>query len=794
MVPAICTSGRSSRASLMARPAVVRCSSGMAARASSSRARSATFSSFSPGMSLTVLPSARNTPGSSLVFRHGCKGRHQGGNPRRRPGYQVPARDQGDAQGDASRRRQAGYPVRRGGSRRGRPRRRPDDHRPQQGLHRESLRPGLRARGGAGRQGRRRAAGPGARVQRAGHRALRAPGRAEGPRPRRALRGPARRPRAVRGAARRRPHRQPRPAARADDRGARAARRQRGRADGGRPGAGLPVRLRRDHADRRGGRGHGDRSGGEAGARLGAEQLDPDRALRLRSGRVRRAARDPARARRRDPAHRRAADAGQARSGGRRRRARRAVPRPPLRHRQQAGLPAHPGPVRLRALRPGRGDRALAAQVPGQPPVTHGHGHRHSDGPLTPVEEHLAEILATVTPLAPAELSLGDVHGLVLAEDVSTVSPLPSFDNSGMDGYAVRVEDVAAATEENPVTLPVTAEIAAGDTGAYALQPGTAIKIMTGAMLPPGAEAVVPVEWTDGGSARVTIKTGTDYGNAVRLAGEDAKAGEVLVTAGTLLKPMHIAVIAAAGRGAVLVRPRPRVVVLSTGNELAEPGSPLVPGRIYDSNSFMLAAAAREAGCLAYRRVALPDHPDEVLPAIEDQLVRADLMITTGGVSMGGEHDVVKAALQRLGTITFRKVAMQPGMPQGFGTIALPAAAAPVSAPGERVPIFTFPGNPVSAYVSFQLFARPAIGALQGYDGLGLEKIQATLTGPLRSPAGRRSFLRGVLDRASGTVEPLTGQGSHQIATLGKANALVVVPERVVQMAEGDTAEVLVLP
>jgi len=408
-------------------------------------------------------------------------------------------------------------------------------------------------------------------------------------------------------------------------------------------------------------------------------------------------------------------------------------------------------------------------------------------GELTPVEEHLAEILATITPLTPTELGLDDIGGLVLAEDVSAVSALPSFDNSGMDGYAVRVEDVAAATEETPVTLPVTAEVAAGDTGAYALQPGTAIKITTGAMLPHGAEAVVPVEWTDGGSARVSIRAGAAYGNAVRLAGEDAKAGEVLVTAGTRLRPMHVAVIAAAGRGSVLVRPRPRVVVLSTGNELAEPGTPLVPGRIWDSNSFMLAAAAREAGCLAYRQAILPDHPDEVLPAIEDQLVRADLLVTTGGVSMGGEHDVVKAALQQLGTITFRKVAMQPGMPQGFGTIALPAA-------GDRVPIFTLPGNPVSAYVSFQVFARPAIAALQGYDGLGLEKVQAELTGPLRSPAGRRSFLRGVLDRAAGKVTPLTGQGSHQIATLGKANALVVVPEWVVQMSEGDTAEVLVLP
>ena len=413
-------------------------------------------------------------------------------------------------------------------------------------------------------------------------------------------------------------------------------------------------------------------------------------------------------------------------------------------------------------------------------------------GELTPVEEHLAEILATITPLTPTELGLNDIGGLVLAEDVSAVSALPSFDNSGMDGYAVRVEDVAAATEEKPVTLPVTAEVAAGDTGAYALQPGTAIKIMTGAMLPHGAEAVVPVEWTDGGSARVSIRAGAAYGNAVRLAGEDAKAGEVLVTAGTRLRPMHVAVIAAAGRGSVLVRPRPRVVVLSTGNELAEPGTPLVPGRIWDSNSFMLAAAAREAGCLAYRQAILPDHPDEVLPAIEDQLGRADLMVTTGGVSMGGEHDVVKAALQQLGTITFRKVAMQPGMPQGFGTIALPAAVTPAA--GDRVPIFTLPGNPVSAYVSFQVFARPAIAALQGYDGLGLEKVQAELTGPLRSPAGRRSFLRGVLDRAAGKVTPLTGQGSHQIATLGKANALVVVPEWVVQMSEGDTAEVLVLP
>jgi molybdopterin molybdotransferase len=448
--------------------------------------------------------------------------------------------------------------------------------------------------------------------------------------------------------------------------------------------------------------------------------------------------------------------------------------------------------------------------------VTDTHAHVVADE-LTSVEDHLAEILRTIRPLAPTELSLADAYGLVLAEDVAAGTPLPSFDNSAMDGYAVRVADVAAASEQTPVALPVVAEVAAGDTGAYALQAGTAIRIMTGAMLPYGTEAVVPVEWTDAGTARVAIRGKAGHGHAIRLAGGDAKAGEVLVSAGTRLRPMHIAVIAAAGRGTVRVRPRPRVAVLSTGSELAEPGTPIVPGRIWDSNSFMIAASAREAGCLAYRQAIVPDHPEQILPAIEDQLVRADLMITTGGVSMGGEHDVVKAALRQLGTIAFRKVAMQPGMPQGFGTVALPASAAPEggtrqgllgrladrgevpespvrAGEKEHVPIFTLPGNPVSAYVSFQVFVRPAIGALQADDGLGLERTRAELTGPVRSPDGRRSFLRGVLDRSRSLITPLTGQGSHQVATLGKANALIVVPEPAVHLDQGETADVLVLP
>jgi molybdopterin molybdotransferase len=410
------------------------------------------------------------------------------------------------------------------------------------------------------------------------------------------------------------------------------------------------------------------------------------------------------------------------------------------------------------------------------------HGHDHGDpSELTPVETYLKVIADTIRPLAPSLLDLADAEGCVLTEDVTAAVSLPPFDNSAMDGYAVHASDLAGASSGAPVTLPVTAEIAAGDIGAYRLVPGTAMKIMTGAQLPADADAVVPVEWTDGGDVRVSVSRPANAGNAVRYAGGDARAGEVLLPAGVRMRPMHIAVAASAGRRAVSVRPRPRVVVLSTGDELTEPGSPLVPGRIWDSNSYMLAALARETGAVAFRHSVVRDDVAGVLPAISEQLIRADLIITTGGVSMGGSHDVVKAALAELGTVSFRKVAMQPGMPQGFGVIGT-----------DPVPIFTLPGNPVSAYVSFQTFVRPALGFLQGLDDLRLPVVSATLAGPVRSPSGRRSYLRGVL--SSGRVEPLTGQGSHQIASLGRANALIIVPEWQTQMQAGETVDVVALP
>jgi molybdopterin molybdotransferase len=406
------------------------------------------------------------------------------------------------------------------------------------------------------------------------------------------------------------------------------------------------------------------------------------------------------------------------------------------------------------------------------------------------VEAYQSVILSAVTPLPPHRQELAEAEGCVLAEDVTAAAALPPFDNSSMDGYAVLAADTAGAAADRPAALRVTGEIAAGDTGDYRLEPGDAIKIMTGARLPAGADAVVQVEATDGGLRQVAVFRPAEPGLNVRYAGGDATAGETLLTAGTRLRPMHIAVAASAGRGAVTVRPRPRVVVLSTGDELTEPGTPLLPGRIWDSNSYMLAAAAREAGAVAYRRAVVPDDPAGVLPALEEQLNRADLLITTGGVSMGGEHDVVKAALQELGTVTFRKVAMQPGMPQGFGVMGQGGAGG--AAPNRGVPLFTLPGNPVSAYVSFQLFVRPALAALQGADDLTLAATRATLSAPARSPSGRRSYLRGVLD--GDQVTPLSGQQSHQIASLGRANALIIVPEQETQLPAGVTVDVVILP
>jgi molybdopterin molybdotransferase len=421
---------------------------------------------------------------------------------------------------------------------------------------------------------------------------------------------------------------------------------------------------------------------------------------------------------------------------------------------------------------------------------------------LWSVDEHLADILAAVSPLEPIELQLPEAQGCVLVEDVTVPVALPPFDNSSMDGYAVRVADVAGATEEFPAVLTVIGDVAAGAGGLPSVGPGQAARIMTGAPLPPGAEAVVPVEWTDGGTGggaasgmraasaapegaggEVRVHRPAEPRAHVRTRGSDVQAGDLALEAGTILGPPQIGLLAAIGRATVRVRPRPRVVVLSTGSELVQPGEELGQGQIYDSNSFALAAAARDAGAIAYRVGAVTDEAETLLATIEDQLIRADLLVTTGGVSVGA-YDVVKETLSADGRVDFRKLAMQPGKPQGFGTIG-----------PEHTPLLALPGNPVSSYVSFELFVRPAIRALMGLPDLHRPQVRAVLQADkaLSSPAGRRQFLRGTYDAESGTVTPVGGAGSHLIAALAQANALLVVPEEATEVEPGRELDVVLL-
>lgn len=405
-----------------------------------------------------------------------------------------------------------------------------------------------------------------------------------------------------------------------------------------------------------------------------------------------------------------------------------------------------------------------------------------TDG-LISVEEHLAGILDAVGPLSPLDLTLADAHGCVLAEDVTASFPLPPFDNSAMDGYAVRAADIATASETAPVTLPVVGDVAAGSSGPYTVQPGLCVRIMTGAPLPAGADVVVPVEWTDGGVAQVSIRRSAPAGAHIRRAGEDATSGTTVLTAGTHLGATQVGLLAAVGRERVQARPRPRVVVLSTGSELVDPGAPLSPGKIPDSNSSLLTAAAHEAGGIAFRVGIVPDDPRQLLDTLEDQLIRADAVVTSGGVSVGA-YDVVKEAIGRLGPVTFARVAMQPGMPQSFGVIG-----------PERTPFFGLPGNPVSAYVSFEVFVRPALRRMLGVEPINRPIVRATLGSRVVSPPGKRTFARAELTVAQGvySVKPVGGGGSHLIASLAHANSLIVVPEQVTELEPGATVAVMLL-
>ncbi|AIG73387.1 Molybdopterin molybdenumtransferase 2 [Amycolatopsis japonica] len=375
-------------------------------------------------------------------------------------------------------------------------------------------------------------------------------------------------------------------------------------------------------------------------------------------------------------------------------------------------------------------------------------------------------------------LPLASAAGLVLAEDVRAGVSLPPFDNSAMDGYAVRAEDIA----EVPVTLPVAEDIPAGRVDSTKLEPGTAHRIMTGAPMPPGADAVVMVEHTDGGVTDVRILRTAVLGAHIRRRGEDVVEGTVALSAGTVLGPAQLGLAAAVGLAEVPVYRPLKVLVVSTGTELVDAPEPLRHGQIYESNSIMLASAIRALGCEAEVVRSVVDDVDEFRSVIEPRLAEVDLLVTSGGVSAGA-YEVVKDALTGQG-VEFRKVAMQPGGPQGCGR-------------WNGVPVVTLPGNPVSVLVSFEAFLRPALLAAMGHAGVDRQKVRARLTESMTSPAGRRQFRRGFYTHSEGEVTgivgPRGGPGSHLLASFTQANCLIVLPEDVDSAEQGDEVDVLLL-
>jgi molybdopterin molybdotransferase len=390
------------------------------------------------------------------------------------------------------------------------------------------------------------------------------------------------------------------------------------------------------------------------------------------------------------------------------------------------------------------------------------------------VEDHRRVVADLITRRPPATLPLAETLGLVLADDVVAPLSLPGFDNSAMDGYAVIADDVASATPEQPVLLPVAEDIPAGRTDPLTLKPGTAQRIMTGAPVPAGATAVVPVEATDGATDTVAIRAGAKPNQHIRRAGEDVTAGATVLRAGQLVTPAALGLAAALGLGELTVIPRQRVLVMSTGSELVAPGTPLQPGQIYESNAVMLAAAVRDAGAYVVAAPMTGDHVDTFRDTLSRYTGEADLIITTGGVSAGA-YEVVKDALG--GEVDFVKVAMQPGMPQGAGTV-------------NGTPIITLPGNPVSALVSFEVFIRSPLRTAMGLTNPERPRRTAVLTEDLTSPRGKRQFRRGVLDPGADTVTGYGPPASHHLRWLASANCLLEIDEDVVEVAAGSQVQV----
>lgn len=398
---------------------------------------------------------------------------------------------------------------------------------------------------------------------------------------------------------------------------------------------------------------------------------------------------------------------------------------------------------------------------------------------MIPLDEARDVVLAGCPPAAPERRSLDGSLGCVTAVAVDAAESVPPFANSAVDGYAVRVGDVSSV----PVRLPVTGTVRAGMSGLdHPVEPGTVVRIMTGAPVPPGAEAVVMVEDTDGtpDAVEVTIGAVPSVGQHIRPAGDDLVPGDEVVAAGTLLRPAHLGVLATVGVTALEVVPRPRVAVVSTGDELVGDGRPLGPGQIRDSNRLGLLAVLRTYGYETVDLGLVADDEAAIEAVLRDGIERADALVTTGGVSMG-DFDFVKVVLDRIGDMRWMQVAIKPAKPLAFGTVA--------RSDGTRVPVFGLPGNPVSSMVSFELFCRPGLRRMGGLGPEDLDGpiVDAVLDEPLRRrPDGKTHFARVQCrwDHASRSyrVRSAGAQGSHHMAAMAAADALAELPD-------GDTLE-----
>ena len=424
---------------------------------------------------------------------------------------------------------------------------------------------------------------------------------------------------------------------------------------------------------------------------------------------------------------------------------------------------------------------------------TGGHSHRHYGEAMLSVEDALERILRHFHTLEAKHAPLLDAIGQVLAQDALAAHDIPPLDNSAMDGYALQAADVHGASADSPVTLKVAGAIAAGELPNVTVTPGSVVRIMTGAPIPEGADAVVPFEDTDEMQRRadgtplteIAIRYQVAIGDDIRPAGQDVRKGECVLQAGAMLRPSEIGVLASLGYDSVSVFRRPVVAILATGNELLEPGDPYRPGMIYNSNTYSVAASVTRYGGIPKLIGISRDNLDSMNASLEAGL-DSDMLVTSAGVSKG-DYDMVKDVLSQHGEIDFWSVRMRPAKPLAFGILN--------AEEGRKVPLLGLPGNPVSAMVAFEQFGRAAIRRMLGKPDTPKPTITAVLDEPIHNSDSRRVYARAVIRRENGIYRAsLTGdQGSNLLTSMARANGLAICPEDISIKQAGDTVQVQML-